>query len=496
MQYYSMAKPLSTRILTAIILSILLTACGTHPVTPGAATAASVPKPTPTNPLPLATATNIPKPSISIQPPAALIDQPTSIRISGFTPGQQVILRATCILSGYTFESAATFQVDSSGEVDLDKQAPLSGSYTGVDGMGLFWSMKPKSGPSTALPAQFTLFLPGDEVDLQIHYTFTAEVDGASLAQASAVRYLGSPGLVVKEVRENGLVGILYQPPGAGPFPGVIVLGGSEGGLVITPDAILLASHGYAALALAYFDPSQSSQFAPLPAMMTLLPLEYFGKAIQWLQSQPGIDPQRIGMIGWSMGGQAALLVGGVYPQVKTVIAISAPIFVYGVGKNSTEFVSRWTYQGQPVPFLTSNYSEFKYDHPYLEAVSSGKDPLPLLQDIKAGMEADPELAKATIPVEKIEGSILLITGTYDSVIPSTLYAEIAIDQLKAHKFGYPYQHIINPGAGHSINFPFLPAWNDKFNVLGTPFGTDAKALAQAEEISWPVILEYLAAMK
>ncbi len=491
-----MSKPIAIKVFLAVLLCILLAGCEMNPVIPGAATATNFPNPTNTKSFPLATATNIPKPVISIQPLEALIDQPVAIRLSGFTPGKQVTLRAKCSISGYSFESAAIFQVDSSGAVDLDKQAPLSGSYSQVDGMGMFWSMKPKLSPSATLPAQSAPLLTGTETSLQVHYVFTAELDGISLAQASIVRTLGSPDLVVKEVHENGLVGILYQPPGAGPFPGVIVLGGSEGGLVVTPDAMLLASHGYAALALAYFRSSQFDEFTSLPNAVKMLPVEYFGKAIQWLQVQPGIDPQRIGMIGWSLGGEAALLAGGIYPQVKTVIAISAPIFVYGVGISSTEYVSTWSYQGQPVPFLTNDYPEFKYDHPFIEAVSSGKDPLPLLPEIKASMEADPELAAATIPVEKVKGSILFISGTFDSVIPSSLYAEIAVDRLKAHDFAFPYRHVINPGAGHSINFPFLPAWNDKFNELGTPFGTSAQTLARAEAASWPVVLEYLAAMK
>ncbi len=496
MQKLPLIQRLSTQILTVIILSLLLAACGTYPVTPAMATETSIPRPSPTNPLPSATATNVPEPAISIQPRESLIDQPVSIRLSGFMPGQQVTLRAECVLAGYTFQSEATFLVDSSGGVDLKNQAPLSGSYSQVDGMGLFWSMKPKLGSSATLTVQSTPPQTSFNVGLQVHYNFTADVGGRSLAQASVVRTFGSPDLVVKDVHENGLVGILYQPPGAGPFPGVIVLGGSEGGLSVTPDAMMLASHGYATLALAYFGGLQANEYQSLPATPTMLPLEYFGKAIQWLQSQPGIDPLRIGMIGWSMGGQAALLAGGIYHQVKTVIAISAPILVYGVGVSSTEFTSRWSYQGQPVPFLTSDYTEFKYDHPFREAVSSGKDPLPLLPDIKASMEADPELAAATIPVEKVEGSILFITGTYDSLIPSTLYAEIAMDRLKQTGFAYPYRHLINPGAGHSFSFPYLPELNDKFTVIGTPFGGSPQALARAAAVSWPVALEYLAAMK
>jgi dienelactone hydrolase len=61
------------------------------------------------------------------------------------------------------------------------------------------------------------------------------------------------PGVTVKLLDEDGLRGAWFLPPGDGPHPAVIVLGGSEGGLPVRSAAPLLASHGYATLALAYF---------------------------------------------------------------------------------------------------------------------------------------------------------------------------------------------------------------------------------------------------
>ena len=58
-------------------------------------------------------------------------------------------------------------------------------------------------------------------------------------------------GVTRGEVRAHGLVATLCTPPG-GPAPGVLLLGGSEGGRHAN-DAALLASHGFAVLALAYF---------------------------------------------------------------------------------------------------------------------------------------------------------------------------------------------------------------------------------------------------
>src|SRR5438128_7337617 len=65
-------------------------------------------------------------------------------------------------------------------------------------------------------------------------------------------------------------------------------LSGSSGGL---PQelAALLASHGYAALALAYFS------YEHLPAELVAIPLEYFETGMRWLHAQQGVQDDRLG---------------------------------------------------------------------------------------------------------------------------------------------------------------------------------------------------------
>ena len=72
-----------------------------------------------------------------------------------------------------------------------------------------------------------------------------------------------------------------------------------------------------------------------------------------------------------------------------------------------------------------------------------------------SALEADPAIAAAIVPVEKIKGSVLIVSGTADSQIPATVYGELAMDRLKAHDFAYPYQHVVTPGAGHIIDVPY-----------------------------------------
>ena len=44
-------------------------------------------------------------------------------------------------------------------------------------------------------------------------------------------------------------------------------------------------------------------------------------KAVQWLSHQPGVNPERIGLLGFSQGGQVALLAAALTPEVKAVVA-------------------------------------------------------------------------------------------------------------------------------------------------------------------------------
>jgi dienelactone hydrolase len=64
---------------------------------------------------------------------------------------------------------------------------------------------------------------------------------------------------------------------------------------------------------------------------------------------------------------------------------------------------------------------------------------------------------RATIPVERTRGPILLVSGTDDQMWPSSDLADIGLRRLQAHHHPFPYRHLKYDGAGHLISVPYAP---------------------------------------
>src|SRR5262249_30808800 len=143
-------------------------------------------------------------------------DRPAAVRVGGLAAGQEVVLRARLHRDdGRWWSASAAFVADAGGRVDLPRDAPTAGSYTGVDAMGLFWAMQPDGEVSEPPPV--------DPVSVHVG----AEVDGRVAAEATAERRWLADGATVRPVEERGLVGHLAEPPGPGPHPAVMVVHGS-----------------------------------------------------------------------------------------------------------------------------------------------------------------------------------------------------------------------------------------------------------------------------
>ena len=378
---------------------------------------------------------------LRVTPNPVAVDEAFTITMKGLSPWQRVILHARFV-DDYDIEwtSRAAFRADVRGMVDLSGQAPIEGSYTGTDPMGLVWSADGVGTPYAISLRPRPLFI-------------TAEVDGRK-ASVRVVRNLITGEIEGTDVREGGLYGRFFRPAAGDPVPGMLVLGGSEGGLApyAMREAALLARHGYAALALAYF------YLGSLPYRFVRIPLEYFGSAIEWLKGRPEVRGDRLGVIGTSRGGELALLLGAHYPELEAVVSYVGSGFVFPSPAGPEP---AWTFRGKPLPSIPN--------------------PFDILQ-------AKPEqIDKAQIPVERTNGPVLLISGDEDQIWPSTQLSQVAMERLQHHGRSYQDEFRHYPEAGHGIQPPYQPATPGTYY-----YGGSLKGNATANEDSWQRVLRML----
>lgn len=415
-------------------------------------------------------------PAILIDQRDTLVDTPLRIRLHGFPARQPISVTATLHAPDTTWQSQAVFMSDDAGTIDVSTTAPQSGSYQAVSPMGLFWAMQPLSTEPTQPP-------PGSVMEPR-RVTLQAQAPDGTQAEAAVTRRWARPGVSRRAVREAGLLGTLFLPAGGGDrWPAIIVLSGSSGGTNETR-AALLSSHGYATLALGYF------RMPGLPQGLVNIPLEYFEAAIRWMRSQAWLGDGFLAVMGSSRGGELALLLGATFPEINCVIAVVPSGVVHGpVGQSEpgdTRPPAAWTYRGSPVRYLQQNNRTADPTAVERRGEELVETPLylALLRDTTA-------VERSTIPVERVKGPVLMISGKDDAIWPSFLLAQIAQRRLETHRHPYPFAHLAYDGVGHSILVPYGPTTTTtsvlhpvtglRYALGGSPRGN-----AEAAADSWP----------
>ena len=426
--------------------------------------------------------------TLSVTPADDLIDVSRQIVVTGLAPGAQVgIVAQTCRGNNVLWHSRAAFVADAQGAVDLTRDAPVSGDYTGVSAMGLIWSQRPDDGKAREVfpPLSAT----GSE---PLTTTLTATANGESV-HASLVQRLAAPGVTRHDVRDDGLVGTLYLPdPYAhpGPRPAVLILNGSGGG-INEPRAALYASHGYAAFALAYFKAPGLSDY------ISNTPLEYFERALAWLRKRVVPLHDFVAVSGQSRGGELALLLGATFPEAVSAVIGYVPGAVVHSAQNAADpAIGRegptWLYRGQPLPHLwegnrTATWAPF----------DEGPAPHRHERAIRTALQDADAVARARIRVERTRGPVLLLSATDDGSWPSGDYSRMVTAKLTEVRHPYPVQHFDYEGAGHAIVFPYVPTTQLVYAhpVSGriSTGGGEPRANARADAQSWAAVRRFLA---
>jgi carboxymethylenebutenolidase len=106
-------------------------------------------------------------------------------------------------------------------------------------------------------------------------------------------------------------------------FPAIIGLHGSGGGHTsMAEPASLLAAQGYAVYVLHYFERTGTTQIDGLPTIARNFPawMKTLWDAVSFVATQPSVDPERIGLLGFSLGAYLALSAAAIDSRVKIVV--------------------------------------------------------------------------------------------------------------------------------------------------------------------------------
>jgi pimeloyl-ACP methyl ester carboxylesterase len=116
-----------------------------------------------------------------------------------------------------------------------------------------------------------------------------------------------------------------------------------------------------------------------------------------------------------------------------------------GTVSSNEDFVAAWRLGGQDLPFA-------RFDR---AAVNWSERPVRLRPGFLASLLDKKSGITAEIPVERVNGPVLLISGTDDQVWPSSTLADIAVRRLRRYAHDFIIEHLRYEGAGHAIGPPF-----------------------------------------
>ncbi|KAL8622875.1 hypothetical protein ACOMHN_026996 [Nucella lapillus] len=410
---------------------------------------------------------------IQVTPRVSLFDQKVHVKVHDLPSKAKVTLHMTTEQEWRRkpamFRSCGSFVTSDAGDLDLQRDGSLGGTYTGLDPMGLFWSLKPC--PSGLQNIRLVVRNGDDPVLYTLslylgHWSLTdlvaKETTLTPLHSTMVTRLKKAADVRRIPVRDGGVRGMLFLPPGEGPHPGVIDMFGSAGG-IMEIRASLLASHGFAVLALPFF------KYDDLPNGFYDITFDYFEEAASWLSSHKEVSDGGIGVVAVSAGATIALMMAWKCPEVKAVVSINGPLFIY-------------------------HKSMFRKDGTLLKkGIERNKHALQMTRHGMMVKTAFDFKTEDFLPVWESSARILLLMSGDDGQVDSHM-ADLCHSMYPRDK-----RHLMEvvhyPGAGHLLEPPYTPHCRScisPFSGMDMLWGGNPEAHAPAQEDSWQRLQTFL----
>ncbi|XP_029352489.1 acyl-coenzyme A thioesterase 1 [Echeneis naucrates] len=389
-----------------------------------------------------------------------LFDKAVQLKVQGLAPFKAIELRSKLVDDrGVIFKASAQYKADKTGQVDVSRAPSLGGSYTGVEPMGLFWSMAPVTPDSKVLKKNV---LSPTVVEISAMCGETGELLSSEINE----RGFMTEGMKRIPVQEGRIRGVLFIPPGKGPFPGIVDLYTLGGGLS-EPRASLLAGKGFVVLALAYYG------YQDLPKNPKNLDLEYFEDAVTYLRKQPEVKGPTIGVISISHSGALAL------SMASYLSGISATVCINSCNANT---VIPLHYKDIVMPPLSPVIKKVRITESGLVDIRDAL-PDPTLEENRASL----------IPIERASCQFLFAVSEDDHNWNSAFCAQQAATILK-NNGKESFQVVTYPKAGHFLEVPHMPYCPSGFHAAvgrAVVFGGEPKAHSEAQLDLWERVQEF-----
>ncbi|EFO82349.1 hypothetical protein CRE_00279 [Caenorhabditis remanei] len=276
-------------------------------------------------------------PEINVIPSDSLVHERISIVVNGLEFQKLYKIELRLIHKTGTYRSFGVFKASVSGRIDLRRDAPIRGTYCGVNEPGLFESVEPTEsvrygGYFNCTPPvdfEYQLIVTDSQEQLvskkvfkrrlrhplveriEIEETYPSDNDAHNGHEINKIETSS----LLDQSRNPKITGTIFKPPGVGPFPTIIDISGTGGGLNEQKGAAL-ASRGFVVLCLAFF------KFKNLTDDLLSVDLQYFEDAINYITSLP-YTSERIGFQGVSFGGTLVMYLATKFPKIKAVCSIN-----------------------------------------------------------------------------------------------------------------------------------------------------------------------------
>ncbi|KAG1939429.1 acyl-coenzyme A amino acid N-acyltransferase [Pimephales promelas] len=338
--------------------------------------------------------------------------------------------------------------------------------------MALLWSMRPVLESKPVRRFQKNNVLTPVKVVFSVHEGHLAKGirHRTPLTSANAERWYVAPDVQRVEVAKGGLKGTLFTPPGSGPFPAVLDLSGWQGGHVEYRSA-LLASHGYVSLALEYMG------FLNAEGKLQYKDNTYFETAFTWLKKHPKVCPDKVAVMGMSLGVFVALglTANSEIMKPKCVVCVSGSHIIPLKGSLADVHAA-----------MQQNIEKMRFDEKKRIIWRDLLLPIPIDPSKKAEMG-------------KIKCPVLLIAGEDDQNCPAPESAEDMKKMMEKAGNGHLLTVLLYPGTGHLIEPPYSPhvRFSDlklletKTKVVNV-WGGETAPHGRAQEESWQKTLAFL----